>query len=322
MRLARYVGNGRVEIVEEPTPSCPPGGLLVQTEASGLCSGELMAWYMEAKMPHVLGHEVAGRIVESQADGFEVGSRVVVHHHVPCFVCEECGRGQFVHCQTWKSTRLVPGGMADYFAVSAELLPEAYLVDDIEAADAALVEPLACVVKSIERSGWKPGQSASVIGLGFMGLLHVLALRSMGCEEIVGIELIADRRARAEELGLRATESEGAAPSDVVFVCPGIEAAVDSAISLLKPGGTVLMFSPFDPSSDKRIDLNRLYFKDGRLIASYSAGPTDTKAALELIRKGVVKSKQVVSDFISLDELPDFYLKMKAAQVLKPVVVF
>src|SRR6185436_14261862 len=62
MKLARYIGGGEIAIVDEPIPACPPGGLLVKTEASGLCSGELMDWYMEKKVPHVLGHECAGII--------------------------------------------------------------------------------------------------------------------------------------------------------------------------------------------------------------------------------------------------------------------
>jgi NADPH:quinone reductase-like Zn-dependent oxidoreductase len=76
MRLARYVGDGKVAIVEEVEPNCPDGGLLIQTEACGLCSGELMSWYMDRKVPHVIGHEVAGVVLESNDERFLITMRL------------------------------------------------------------------------------------------------------------------------------------------------------------------------------------------------------------------------------------------------------
>ena len=174
-KLARYIGNGNVEIVAEPMPACPPGGLLVETEACGLCSGELMAWYMDRKLPHVLGHEVAGTVRESQDDRFPVGSRVFPHHHAPCLQCDLCRRGQFVHCPTWKRTKLQPGGMAQYFAVAAENLTDTHRIDDLQAVDGALIEPLACVAKAARLARVVDADRIGVIGLGFMGLLHALS---------------------------------------------------------------------------------------------------------------------------------------------------
>src|SRR5438132_13023667 len=117
MKLARYTGGGEIAIVDEPMPICPPGGLLIKTEACGLCSGELMDWYMDRKVPHVLGHEVAGIVIESQDDRFPVECRVFPHHHAPCLACSFCARGLYVHCEQWKRTKLLPGGMAEFFAV-------------------------------------------------------------------------------------------------------------------------------------------------------------------------------------------------------------
>src|ERR1019366_2283358 len=144
MKLARYRDSG-VFVTEEPAPSLPAGGLLVQTEACGLCSGELMDWYMDAKSDPVLGHEVAGRVIESDDPRFPVGARVFPHHHAPCGFCDWCKRGAFVQCETWRKTKLMPGGMAEQFAVPKDNLADTHLVDDLRAIDAALAEPLACV---------------------------------------------------------------------------------------------------------------------------------------------------------------------------------
>lgn len=343
MKLARYVGNGQIAILDEPVPACPPGGLLVKTEASGLCSGELMDWYMEKKVPHVLGHEVAGIVVESQDERFPVGSRVFPHHHAPCLRCDLCLRGLQVHCEQWKRTKLLPGGMAEFFGVAAENLNDTHVVDDLRAVDAALIEPLACVMKSLRAAGLEAsgggafigetpmlrhtcssspevgacGGRCSVIGLGVMGLMHMAMAPGA-----IGYEISEGRRAHARSLDFDARKPADSAMSDVIFVCPGSKEALDFAVSIANPGATIVLFAPMPPEGETPVDLNRLYFRDVRLVTAYSCGPDDTREAITAIRGGRLKAEQVVSDFIGIDELPEAYLKMKRGEILKPMVVF
>ncbi|HWA83012.1 MAG TPA: alcohol dehydrogenase catalytic domain-containing protein [Fimbriimonadaceae bacterium] len=383
MKLARYIGGGEIAIVDEPAPICPSGGLLVRTLASGLCSGELMDWYMEKKVPHVLGHEVCGVILESEDARFPVGNRVFAHHHSPCLACDFCKKGLYVHCAQWKRTKLDPGGMAEMFAVSPENLNDSFLVDDLRPIDAALVEPLGCVVKSIERSGipliprhapWRevqpggesrtppgvaghrvsgvaghdvsvagergipelplpsggeagesefhedePGEgvSAAVIGLGSLGLMHLLLLPGAA-----GYDLNPERIRHARSLGLDARPLDGREKADTIFVCPGSKPALDLAIDLANPGGTIVLFAPLPPTGEIPVDLNRLYFNDIRLVTTYSCGPEDTGIAASILRSGQVKAEMVVSDFIGISELPEAYQQMKRGEILKPMVVF
>jgi L-iditol 2-dehydrogenase len=340
MKLARYIGNGQIAIVDEPAPACPVGGLLVKTEASGLCSGELMDWYMEKKVPHVLGHEVSGKVVESCDSRFPVGSRVFAHHHAACRQCEMCRQGLEVHCDRWRRTKLIPGGMAEYFAVPAENLTDTHVVDDLRPVDAALIEPLACVMKSTtlvaqasSRSFPVPSPDSSskdvddymleacatwaVIGLGVMGLMHLLVLPSA-----TGYELNPERLEHARSLGLRAEHPSCFEPADTILVCPGSKAALDLAIRNIKPGGRILLFAPMPRGEETPVDLNTLYFKDVILLNSYSCGPRDTSRAIDIIRQGKLRAEQVVSDFIGIDELPAAYQRMKRGEILKPMVVF
>ncbi len=334
MRVARYVGGGNVAIVEEPEPNLPEGGLLVRTEACGLCSGELMDWYMDRKIPHVLGHEVAGRVVASEDDRFPVGTRVFPHHHAPCLQCSFCRRGLHVHCETWRRTKLTPGGMADLFAVGAANLADTLPVDDLRAEDAALIEPLACVVKSLRRAlGVKAlgvGESdpnaltpqglnarSAVIGLGVMGLMHMLLLPPTA----VGYDVNPARVQWAKGLGLDARHPDGKEKADVVIVCPGSQAALDLALEIADPGATVLLFAPFPPGVEPRVPWSDLYFKDITLANSYSCGPDDTRAAAEAIRAGRVRAEQVVSDFVAMEDLPAAYQAMKRGEILKAMVV-
>ncbi len=318
MKVARYIGNGQVDIVSEPIPACPEGGLLVRTEACGLCSGELMSWYMDQKIPHVLGHEVSGAVLESQDSRFPLGAKVFPHHHAPCLQCEFCRDGLFVHCLQWKRTKLVPGGMAEVFAVSKENLTDTIRVDDIRAVDAALIEPAACVMKSIRMASQASalGQIA-VVGLGVMGLMHLLLTDSQG----IGYDLNPSRVEWARHLGLRASAPMEPDLADVVFVCPGNQAAFDFALTLCRPGATVVMFAPLAPSQELRLPQD-IYFRDIKIMHSYSCGPVDTAAAAQAIRDMKLKAEQVVSQFIDIDQLPMAYEEMKNGLILKPMVVF
>src|SRR5688572_25157871 len=102
-----------LRLEDVPIAAPGPGELLLRITACGLCPGEVMDWYMARKAPVPLGHEAVGEVVEagSGAD-FRPGERVFVHHHAPCLDCRACRRGEYVHCATWRSRRLVPGGLA------------------------------------------------------------------------------------------------------------------------------------------------------------------------------------------------------------------
>jgi L-iditol 2-dehydrogenase len=319
MKVGQYLKGGQIVIADAPAPELPMGGLLVRTEACGLCSGELMAWYMEGKAPHVFGHEVAGIVTESEDDRFPVGCRVFPHHHAACGTCDECRRGNHVFCAQWNRTKLLPGGMAETFAVPAENLADTLKVDHLRAIDAALIEPLGCVVKSVNRARIAGGERIAVIGLGVMGLMHLLLLP----RDAVGYELRPDRRTWAASLGLRAEDPDGAAaPADVVFVCPGSEAALRLAIRIAAPGARIVLFAPLPPGETTSLNLCELYFLDFEFISSYSCGPLETRQAERHLTDGVVTAEQVVSHFIALDELPWAYGAMRSAEILKPMVVF
>ncbi len=317
MRLARYVGGGNVEIVEEPRPPLPAGGLVVQTEACGLCSGELMAWYMDRKIPHVLGHEVAGIVVESDDVRFPVGSRVFPHHHAPDPDSALTKRGAGVHDPVWRMTKLIPGGMAEFFAVPDANLADTLLVDDLRAVDAALIEPLACVMKMIRRLTLRGDEACAVIGLGVMGLMHSLMLPNC-----IAYDMNPERVAWAKKLGIDARLPEDSQKAEVIIVCPGLNPALEFALSISEPDPRIGLFAPMEPGSMTTLDLHHHYFRDLNLICSYSCGPEDTRAAAAAIRQGKVKAEQVVSHFIELSELPQRYKEMRDGAILKPMVVF
>jgi L-iditol 2-dehydrogenase len=320
MKAAVYKGQGRVEISEVTKPECPPGGLLIKTEACGLCSGELMDWYLDRKAPHVLGHEVCGRIEESHAASWKAGERVFVHHHAPCMSCDECQRGAFVHCPLWKRTRLDPGGMAEWFAAGPDNLTDAFPVGSLDPMSAALIEPIGCVIKSLRCAGLDPcaDVEAAVVGLGSLGIAHLRLLGAMA----VGYDTNPARVEWARSRGLAAFCPCDAKPAEYVFVCPGTQEALRFGLEWLRPGGTLVLFAPLPPGSPIPLDMERLYFRDLRLLSSYSCGPHETRAAYELLKSGCISHHDMVSTVVGIDELPASYAKMKKGDILKAMVVF
>ena len=119
MKVARLYRFNDIRIEDVPVPEPGPRDALVKTRVCGICSGDVMPWYIERKAPLVLGHEPSGEIVDvgSEVTSFSKGDRVFVHHHAPCFTCNFCRRGDYVHCSIWRSSQLVPGGVSEYILV-------------------------------------------------------------------------------------------------------------------------------------------------------------------------------------------------------------
>lgn len=325
MRAAVLYDVDDIRIEERPVPSIGPGELLVRTGASGICTGDIMAWYVRRKAPLVLGHEPAG-VVEAAGAGvtaFAPGDRVFVHHHAPCFACGACERGDYVQCATWRSSKIDPGGLAEYFRVPAENTGDTLrLPESVSVVDASLVEPLACVVKSLRRSGVREGQTLYVIGLGVMGLMHALVAQSRGVR-VIGTDFLEARRRFAQSRGVEAVSPQDAYTGAEVVICgPGSPEALRNAFAAVAPGGTVVMFTPLEPGVPFTFDPNDLYFRDVNLVTSYSCGPDDTRESLDLIARGTVTAERLGATQFSLDEVPAAYTALRESRILKPIVVF
>ena len=324
MKVARLYDFLDVRIEEQPVPVIGPGEALVRARACGICSGDVVPWYIRKKAPLVFGHEPVGEIVTlgSDVSGFQPGDRVFVHHHAPCFKCRACARGEFVQCPTWKQSQLDPGGMAEFIRVPAINLAgdTLRLPDTVSDADGSLIEPLACVVKSLARAGAIDGASVLIIGMGVMGLLHVLLARHLGARQILAADLVASRCARARELGadvaidastsdllaeVRAhTDGEGA---EVVIVGPATVPAIEQGLACAARGATVVQFMGTEPGETLPLSTFDFYFKELRLVPSYSCGPVETRRALDLIAAGVVGARHVVTHRFPLEQAGEAY---------------
>lgn len=344
MKVARLHDFRTIVIEEDPVPPVGPRDALMRTRACGICSGDVMPWYIGKKAPLVLGHEPAGEVVEVGAEVGEVrpsiarGRRVFVHHHAPCMTCRHCLRGDHVQCATWRSTKIVPGGIAEYI-----LVPEVNLLYDtlplpegMGYEDGTLVEPTACVVKSLKRSRMRPGDTVLVIGLGAMGMIHVLLARHFGAGTVIGADLVPFRLGKALEFGAdhvidvskedlfgRLREITGGLMAHVVIVGPNSVDAMRQGLRAVALGGTVLLFTPAKPGEALTLDPNEIYFRDVNIVTSYSCGPDDTRDALRYIADGLVSAAKLVTHRFTIQETAEaFRLTAEARDSLKCLVVF
>ncbi|HEY3346004.1 MAG TPA: alcohol dehydrogenase catalytic domain-containing protein [Nitrospirota bacterium] len=341
MKVAVLHSFEDIRIENWRVPEVEKGEALVKMKACGICSGDVMPWYIEKKAPLVLGHEPAGQIV-AVGEGvteFKPGDAVFFHHHAPCGKCASCAKGDFVMCETWRRSKIVPGGLAEYVKVPAINLAKdtLKLPKSVGYLGGTLVEPLACVVKGIRRMGGiKKGDRVLVIGLGVMGQLFVLLAKHFGASKVIGADMVPYRLAKAMDFGasdvVDITEENSKAKlaelfrgdgADKVVVGPGSIPAMAQGISCAAPGGTVLFFTPTPPGETLKITPNQLYFHEISIIQSYSCGPDDTRESLKLLAKGVIPIDRIITHKFPLEKAADaFRLTSKANESLKAVVVF
>lgn len=318
MHVARLYHWGDVRLEEVAIPVPGPGELLVRIEACGVCGSDALTWYVEQKAPTVLGHEPAA-IVEDVGAGvtqFKPGERVFVHHHAPCLECAECRRGLWSNCATWRATSLDPGGFAQYARVPAvnvarDVLP---IPAPMDLDTATFIEPLACCIRAVRRQGHTaPDDAVLVVGLGAMGLLMVQLARAYGASVVVGTDFLAERRERAVAAGADVALDPADDPvgelhartagrgADVVLVTPGDARAVIAGLAGAAPGARVVCFTPLPPDQPVSLPLGDLYFREVTLLQSYSCGPDETRAALQLLDEGRVEVASLVTHRAGLE---------------------
>ena len=338
MKAVRVERDGGVSVVEAPVPAIGPGEALMRTRAAGICGSDLIDWYVAKKAGQVIGHEVSGEIVAvgEGVTAFAEGDRVAPHHHAPCLECGECRAGRFVHCAAWRSSRLDPGGMAEYVRIPAGNLARDTLKvpEGLTFEEASFVEPLATVVKAFRRGRFEPGQSLLAVGLGTVGQLAARVARARGASRIAGADRVPSRLALAKESGAgdafdvdRETIAEGARRLsggkgfDFVFVGPGKSGVVRSAFDAVAPGGTLLLFTMTPPGDEVVLPGHDLYFREVSLVPSYSCGPDDTRDSLELLASRRVAVADLVTHRFPIEEAPAAFARARDPNDSVKVVV-
>jgi L-iditol 2-dehydrogenase len=338
MRVASWYSNRDVRIEEIPVPEIGPDELLMKVMASGICGSDVMEWYRLDRAPLVLGHEVAGEVIEvgEGVKKYEAGDRVVVAHHVPCNTCHYCLSGNPTVCDTLRSTNIDPGGFAEYVRLPAINVERGVFIlpDDLSYEEATFVEPLACVLRGQRRANLQPGQTVLVIGSGISGSLHIKLAKALGAGRIIATDISNYRLEAARRFGADATfhadeysldklrEINNGYLADRVIVCTGAVSAVNQALSSVERGGTILFFAPTDPGDTVPLSVSNLFWRnDITLTTSYAGSPADYLTALELIHHRRVPVADMITHRLGLEETGQgFRMVAGAGDSLKVII--
>ena len=317
MRVAMWYNNRDVRVEEMPVPQIGSGEMLVKIVASGVCGSDVMEWYRIHRAPLVLGHEIAGEVVEvgEGVEKYRVGDRVTVAHHVPCNTCHYCLSGHHSVCDTLRTTNFDPGGFAEYVRVPAINVDRGVLVlpEEVSYEEGAFTEPLACVVRAQRLASLVPGQSVFVVGSGMGGMLHIALARALGAGRVIAMDTIPYRVKQAERFGADAViATEEDVPSrlrevndgrlaDLVVLCRG--AWLTQALQSVERGGTALIFGATREGVTIPIPVNELFWRSEITITSAYAGPPeDSATALKLIRARRVPVRDMITHRLGLAE--------------------
>jgi L-iditol 2-dehydrogenase len=332
-----YYNNRDVRLEEIPTPRIGHGELLVKVLASGICGSDVMEWYRMKKAPRVLGHEIAGEIVEigSGVDRYKIGDRVFVSHHVPCNTCQYCLKGFHTLCDTLRSTNFDPGGFSEYLRVPGINVDRGVFVlpDEISFEDGVFVEPLACVLRGQRLAGFRPGQSVFVIGSGISGVLHIALARASGAGWIIASDISEYRLKAAKQFGADETvlakevspakirEINQGRLADLVIVCAGTISAYIQALQSVDRGGTVLCFAPLEPGLNFVFPFFDFWNDGVTLLSTYGGSPFDIITAIDLIRARRLPFHGMITHRLALSETGlGFQLVAEGRESMKVII--
>jgi L-iditol 2-dehydrogenase len=337
MRVAMYYKNSDVRLEEMPKPQAGPGEILVKVIASGICGSDVMEWYRIKRAPLVLGHEIAGDIVEvgTGVKKYKVGQRVFVSHHVPCMKCRYCLSGHESTCDMLRKTNFYPGGFAEFVRVPEVNLEHGVYVlpKEISYDDGSFIEPVACVVRGMRSISFEPGKTVLVLGSGIAGLLNVKVAKAYGAAKIIATDINDYRLDAAKRFGadvvikgtadvpaLVRKANDGRA-ADYVIVCSGATQAMNQALRSVDRGGKILMFAPPMPGVEIPVPFGDLWKDEVTITSTYAGSPRDITEAIELLKtKKLVVSDMVTHRFGLADAGKGFALVAKAEDSIKVII--
>jgi L-iditol 2-dehydrogenase len=326
MKAAMLYGVKDLKVEDVEVPEVKEGEVLVKVKAATTCGTDLKIFqrgYVEKviKLPTIFGHEWAGEVAEV-GKGLEwprKDMRVRAGNSAPCLHCSMCQRGKYNLCENmiW-----LWGAYAEYIKVPARmvLINMQGIPDGISYEEAAITEPLACVLHGVEQANVKLGDTVAIIGAGPIGLLHLLTVKKMGAGRTIMIDLVDERLGFAEKLGADATvnsgkenvetrirELTGGYGADVAIEAIGLSATWEQALKLARKGGTVLEFGGCPPGTEIKVNAEMLHYGELTVMGTFHTTPLHFRKALNLIATRTIDVRPLVTRKMKLDNIKEAF---------------
>ncbi len=332
-------GDIRVDTIPEPQPG--PGEAVIQVGAASVCASDLRVYRGEkyARPGVVPGHEFAGQVIAlgDDVEGLSLGDHVAVYPIIACGGCDFCRRGLRNRCSSRQTLGYdANGGLAEQVLLPASLVSQGHAVKLAEGADwgrAALTEPTACVLNSLESCRFRAGASVAILGAGPMGLLHVLLARALGASEIIVAEPVDVRRQAASDIGASlvcsgdpdeldavVNDATGGNGCDIVVVSVGLNGLTEAALRIAGRQSSVNLFAGFPPESTALVDVNDLHYREVSLTGTQNATPDQFRRTASLL-PSLDAVDRIVSHRFPLSSADQAYSSREDPSVLKTAVL-
>jgi len=326
MKAAMLYGVKDLRIEDVEVPKVEAGEILVKVRAATTCGTDLKIFqrgYVEKviKLPTIFGHEWAGEVVEV-GEGLEwpeKGMRIRAGNSAPCLRCAMCQKGKYNLCENmiW-----LWGAYAEYIKVPARmvLVNTQEIPRHVSYEEAAITEPLACVLHGVEEARVKLGDIIVIVGAGPIGLLHLLTAKKMGAEKIIIIDLVEERLDFAEKLGADETVNAGKVDAvetvrqltrgygaDVVTEAIGLPATWEQALKLVRKGGTVLEFGGCPPGTEIKLNTELLHYGEVTVMGTFHTTPLHFGKALHLIASRTLDVRPLITRKMKLENIKEAF---------------
>jgi L-iditol 2-dehydrogenase len=330
MLAAVLYGSEDLRMERVPVPRAAKGELVLRVGAALTCGTDLKVYRrgyhaMMLKPPIPFGHELAGEVVETGrgVTKFQVGDRVVPLNSAPCDLCLWCRQDQQNLCEDLLFNN---GAYAEYIRIPARIVEKNTLLvpDGVPLQHAALTEPLACVVRGLEESGARAGDTMVVIGAGPIGLMFMHAAQLSGVR-VIAVVKRGDQRAIAMAFGacsivcLEDSEdvigdvrrlTPGARGADVVIEAVATPTTWGWAVGMVRRGGLVNFFGGPPSGTVVSLDTNRLHYGEITLKSSFHHTPATARTAFALVTSGRFKCSEYITGTARLEDVPQVFARM------------
>jgi L-iditol 2-dehydrogenase len=332
MTAAVLYGSEDLKIESVDIPQLGPDEALVRVKVALTCGTDLKVWKRgyHARMikpPAVFGHELAGvveRLGPAVRSSLRVGSRVVPANSAPCGTCLFCRKDRGNLCDDLLFNN---GAYAEYIRIPGRIVRQNMLTipDHVSFLDAAMVEPLACVLRGIDETGVQPGDTTVLIGCGPIGLKFIRMLSCRGVN-VIALGKRPSQVQAAERMGARAAfdvstlsdpvrvvrrlteEGRGA---DSVIEAVGSSMTWQWAVQMVRCGGTVNLFGGCPQGAQVQFDPTALHYSEITIKSTFHHTPRFIREALDAISRGEIRAADFVNAEIPLRELPLMFQHMK-----------
>lgn len=342
MKAAILYAPNEIAMAELADPAMKPGDLLLRVRAATVCGTDIRIFRgrktMGVRYPSVLGHEFAGEIVDTGGRSeFSVGERVGLCPAIPCGQCDRCKRGAENLCAEGMNFGYeIDGGFAEYVRVPAKAVDSGNvrkLPTDMTYGEAALIEPLSCVLNGQEKSQVGFADTVVVVGAGPIGLLHVMLAGQRGAARIIVSDPNEARRAMALKFGADAvidpskddaakrvfdeTDGRGA---DVAICAIGVPALARQATDLVAHGGRVSLFAGFSRGETSEMDINAIHYNEIKVTGAFGLSRRNFDDAFNMVASGRLDVAPLITDTFGLDEVPRAFETAESGRAIKVVV--